>query len=145
VRTSIAESLSYPAILIIVLVSNAPKHGLPTSALQQKTGRVHLVDLAGSERVTFTGAKGERLREANHINQSLSVLGDVIKSLGETKGGKRGHIPYRNSTLTLVLKESLGGNSHAVMIAGVSPSTMDYEETISTLKYADRAKRYCFL
>ena len=115
---------------------------LPTSALQQKVGRVHLVDLAGSERVTLSGAKGERLREANNINRSLSVLGDVIKCLGDT--GKKNyavHVPYRNSTLTMVLKDSLGGNAHAIMLTAISPSGYDYEETISTLKYADRAKR----
>jgi kinesin family protein 1 len=98
------------------------------------------VDLAGSERVTLSGASGVRLKEANNINRSLSVLGDVIKCLGDSKT-KRGHIPYRNSTLTLILKDSLGGNSHTVMLTNVSPSSADYEETVSTLKYADRAKK----
>lgn len=120
--------------------NNAKRNGLPTSALQHKVGKVHLVDLAGSERVAFSGAKGSRLKEANHINLSLSVLGDVIKCLADSKG-RNGHVPYRNSNLTLVLKESLGGNSHAVMITALSPASRDYEETISTLKYADRAKR----
>ncbi len=122
---------------------NAPKNGLPTSAVQQKIGKVHLVDLAGSERVALSGAKGDRLREANSINKSLSVLGDVIKCLGDLSKVKnyKVHIPYRNSQLTMVLKESLGGNSHAIMISAISPSSFDYEETISTLKYADRAKR----
>ena len=122
---------------------NAPKNGLPTSAVQQKVGKVHLVDLAGSERVALSGAKGDRLREANSINKSLSVLGDVIKCLGDLSKVKnyKVHIPYRNSQLTMVLKESLGGNSHAIMISAISPSSFDYEETISTLKYADRAKR----
>ena len=87
---------------------SAVKNGLPTSALQQKVGRVHLVDLAGSERVALSGAQGTRLREANNINRSLSVLGDVIKCLGDLKskknGAKLGHVPYRNSTLTMVLK-----------------------------------------
>ena len=110
---------------------------LPTAGMHQKEGRVHLVDLAGSERVALSGAKNTRLKEACSINKSLSVLGDVILSLST---GKRRHIPYRNSTLTLVLKDSLGGNSHAIMVATVSSSSMDYEETISTLKYADRAK-----
>lgn len=125
---------------------------LPTSEIQQKVSKVYLVDLAGSERVAFSGAKGDRLKEANHINVSLSVLGDVIKSLGDltkksasasSKGSSdssksSGFIPYRNSTLTMVLKESLGGNSHAIMVCAVSPSSSDYEETLSTLKYADR-------
>lgn len=96
------------------------------------------MDLAGSERVTLSGAEGDRLREANHINKSLSVLGDVINRLADNKGG---HVPYRNSVLTQVLRDSLGGNAHAVMIATVSPSSSDYEETLSTLKYADRATR----
>jgi kinesin family protein 3/17 len=85
--------------------SSSP-HGLPTSALHKREGRMHLVDLAGSERVANTGAKGQRLKEASSINRSLSVLGDVILSLAS---GKRGHIPYRNSVLTTVLRDSLGG------------------------------------
>lgn len=140
------SSRSHAIVTLTVIRNsrNAPKHGLPTTALQQKIGRVHLVDLAGSERVTLSGAKGERLKEANHINKSLSVLGDVIKCLGDSANkNHRGavHVPYRNSTLTMLLKDSLGGNSHAIMIAAVSPGSFDYEETISTLKYADRAKR----
>ncbi len=111
---------------------------LPTANLHKLEGRVHLVDLAGSERVALSGAKGGRLKEACSINKSLSVLGDVILSLSSEK---RGHVPYRNSALTMVLKDSLGGNSHAIMVATVSPSAYDYEETLSTLKYADRAKR----
>jgi len=116
------------------------KNDLPTSALQQKTARLHLVDLAGSERVALSGATGTRLREAGNINRSLSVLGDVIKSLGDSRA-KPTHIPYRNSSLTMVLKDSLGGNSHVFMLATISPSSFDYDETISTLKFAERAKR----
>jgi len=140
-----AHSSRSHAIVTLTVIQrsrNAPKNGLPTSALQQRTGRVHLVDLAGSERVTFSGAKGDRLREANNINRSLSVLGDVIKCLGDSRfRSQKVHVPYRNSTLTMVLKDSLGGNAHAIMIANISPGSYDYEETISTLKYADRAKR----
>ena len=143
-----AHSSRSHAIVTLTVIQrsrSAPKNGLPTSALQQRVGRVHLVDLAGSERVYMTGAQGTRLREASNINRSLSVLGDVIKCLGDLKGsgvgGKKGHVPYRNSTLTMVLKDSLGGNAHAVMLTAVSPSSFDYEETVSTLKYADRAKR----
>ena len=116
------------------------KNDLPTSALQQKLARLHLVDLAGSERVALSGATGTRLKEAGSINKSLSVLGDVIKGLGDSRTQKT-HIPYRNSTLTMILKDSLGGNSHVFMLATVSPSSSDYEETISTLKFAERAKR----
>ena len=116
------------------------KNDLPTSALQQKVARLHLVDLAGSERVALSGATGTRLKEAGSINKSLSVLGDVIKGLGDSRTQKT-HIPYRNSTLTMILKDSLGGNSHVFMLATISPSSSDYEETISTLKFAERAKR----
>jgi hypothetical protein len=126
---------------------NIELNGLPTSSLQQKSSKVYLVDLAGSERVAFSGATGNRLKEANHINVSLSVLGDVIKSLGDAsrKGYRTSFIPYRNSTLTMVLRESLGGNAHTIMLSAISPSGHDYEETLSTLKYADRAKRYKFM
>ena len=142
-----AHSSRSHAIVTLTVIQrsrSAPKNGLPTSALQQRVGRVHLVDLAGSERVYMTGAQGTRLREASNINRSLSVLGDVIKCLGDRgqqSGARKAHVPYRNSTLTMVLKDSLGGNAHAVMLTAVSPSSFDYEETISTLKYADRAKR----
>ena len=142
-----AHSSRSHAIVTLTVIQRSrstPKNGLPTSALQQRVGRVHLVDLAGSERVYMTGAQGTRLREASNINRSLSVLGDVIKCLGDRGqhgGARKAHVPYRNSTLTMVLKDSLGGNAHAVMLTAVSPSSFDYEETISTLKYADRAKR----
>lgn len=142
-NSNLQSSRSHAIVTLTLLqrTRQAMKDGLPTSTLKQKvSSRVHLVDLAGSERVTFSGAKGDRLKEANNINRSLSVLGDVIKSLGDLKG-KRGHIPYRNSTLTMVLKDSLGGNSHVVMVSAVSPTSFDYEETMSTLKYSDRAKR----
>lgn len=152
------SSRSHAIVTLTVCQRNisAPKHkGVPTSGLQNKIGKIHLVDLAGSERVTLSGATNTRLKEANNINKSLSVLGDVIKSLGDMRnatnkrvsqghgsGTSLGvHIPYRNSVLTMVLKDSLGGNAHAVMITNVSPSSLDYEETLSTLKYADRAKR----
>lgn len=101
------------------------------------TGKLNLVDLAGSERTGRTQATGDRLREASSINQSLSVLGNVITALVE---GKSLHIPYRNSKLTRLLQDSLGGNSKTVMIAMVSPSDKDYEESICTLRYASRVK-----
>lgn len=101
------------------------------------TGKLNLVDLAGSERQAKTQAAGERLREANSINQSLSVLGNVISALVDGKGS---HIPYRNSKLTRLLKDSLGGNSKTAMIAMLSPSELDYDETLSTLRYASRVK-----
>ncbi|KAK4871761.1 hypothetical protein RN001_015885 [Aquatica leii] len=100
-------------------------------------GKLNLVDLAGSERLSRTHATGDRLKEASNINQSLSVLGNVISALVE---GKNSHIPYRNSKLTRLLQDSLGGNSKTAMIAMVSPCEMDFEESICTLRYASRAK-----
>ncbi|KAI1717077.1 kinesin motor domain-containing protein [Ditylenchus destructor] len=100
-------------------------------------GKLHLVDLAGSERQSKTNAVGDRLKEASKINLSLSTLGNVISSLVD---GKSTHIPYRNSKLTRLLQDSLGGNSKTVMIANIGPATYNYDETISTLRYANRAK-----
>ncbi|XP_028135860.1 kinesin-like protein KIF3A [Diabrotica virgifera virgifera] len=100
-------------------------------------GKLNLVDLAGSERVHKSLATGDRLREAGKINLSLSVLGNVISALVD---GKATHIPYRNSKLTRLLQDSLGGNSLTAMIAMVSPRAQDCEETLYTLMYADRVK-----
>eukprot|EP00644_Phytophthora_capsici_P017204 jgi/Phyca11/122680/e_gw1.48.27.1 len=105
--------------------------------------KINLVDLAGSERASKTGATGDRLKEGAAINKSLSALGNVINMLASTdkarKGGKA-HIPYRDSKLTRLLQESLGGNSLTVMIAAISPADDNYEESLSTLVYANRAK-----
>lgn len=102
-----------------------------------KAGKLNLVDLAGSERQKKTGAVGERLKEAIEINLSLSALGNVISSLVD---GKVTHIPYRDSKLTRLLQDSLGGNTKTVMIAVVSPADYNYDESLSTLRYASRAK-----
>jgi kinesin family protein 3/17 len=102
-----------------------------------RMGKLHLVDLAGSERQSKTGATGERLVEATKINLSLSTLGNVISALVD---GKRTHVPYRNSKLTRLLQDSLGGNSKTVMIANIGPAGYNYDETLSTLWYANRAK-----
>ncbi|XP_049824804.1 osmotic avoidance abnormal protein 3 isoform X2 [Aethina tumida] len=102
-----------------------------------RKGKLNLVDLAGSERQTKTGATGERLKEATKINLSLSALGNVISALVD---GKAKHIPYRDSKLTRLLQDSLGGNTKTLMIACISPSDRDYIETLSTLRYANRAK-----
>lgn len=102
-----------------------------------KTGKLNLVDLAGSERQKKTGAKGEVLDQAIHINQSLSTLGNVVSALVTGKG----HVPYRDSKLTKLLSDSLGGNSKTVMIANIGPTNVNYEETVTTLRYADRAKQ----
>ncbi|TDG52713.1 hypothetical protein AWZ03_000946 [Drosophila navojoa] len=102
-----------------------------------RMGKLQLVDLAGSERQSKTQASGQRLKEATKINLSLSVLGNVISALVD---GKSTHIPYRNSKLTRLLQDSLGGNSKTVMCATISPADCNYVETISTLRYASRAK-----
>eukprot|EP00794_Sanderia_malayensis_P007023 gene7023-7811_t len=102
-----------------------------------RMGKLHMVDLAGSERQSKTGAAGDRLKEANNINLSLSTLGNVISALVD---GKSTHIPYRNSKLTRLLQDSLGGNSKTVMIANIGPAHYNMDETISTLRYANRAK-----
>ncbi|KAI9295308.1 kinesin-domain-containing protein [Neoconidiobolus thromboides FSU 785] len=113
----------------------------------EKVSRISLVDLAGSERANSTGASGQRLKEGANINKSLTTLGKVISALADQaampiKKGKKKEdffIPYRDSVLTWLLKDSLGGNSKTIMLAAISPA--DYEETLSTLRYADRAKR----
>lgn len=103
--------------------------------------KMNLVDLAGSERVKSTGASGSVLKEGANINKSLMELGNVINALVEQSKGKKGvFIPYRNSKLTRVLQESLGGNSITTMVAALSPACINFEETMSTLKYANRAK-----
>ncbi|ETK93548.1 hypothetical protein F441_03421 [Phytophthora nicotianae CJ01A1] len=104
--------------------------------------KINLVDLAGSERASKTGATGDRLKEGAAINKSLSALGNVINMLASTDKTRKGkaHIPYRDSKLTRLLQESLGGNSLTVMIAAISPADYNYEESLSTLVYANRAK-----
>ncbi|XP_072757239.1 kinesin-like protein KIF21A isoform X4 [Anoplolepis gracilipes] len=103
------------------------------------TAKFHFVDLAGSERLKRTGATGDRAKEGISINCGLLALGNVISALGD-KTKKASHIPYRDSKLTRLLQDSLGGNSQTVMIACVSPSDRDFMETLSTLKYANRAR-----
>ena len=102
-----------------------------------KTGKLYLVDLAGSEKVGKTGAKGKRLEEAKNINKSLSILGLVITALTDSKSS---HVPYRDSKLTRVLQDSLGGNSKTTLIITCSPSAFNQHETISTLRFGIRAK-----
>ncbi|XP_020794532.1 kinesin-like protein KIF18A isoform X1 [Boleophthalmus pectinirostris] len=101
--------------------------------------KMSLIDLAGSERASHTNAKGARLREGANINRSLLALGNVINALADPKS-KKAHIPYRDSKLTRILKDSLGGNCRTVMIANISPSSKSYDDTHNTLKYANRAK-----
>ncbi|KAI1469785.1 kinesin-domain-containing protein [Daldinia caldariorum] len=119
-------------------------HDMETDETTERSSRIRLVDLAGSERAKSTEATGARLREGSNINKSLTTLGRVIAALADPKAqrpGKRHRdvVPYRDSILTWLLKDSLGGNSKTAMIACISPA--DYEETLSTLRYADQAKR----
>ncbi|OXU29727.1 hypothetical protein TSAR_016159 [Trichomalopsis sarcophagae] len=102
-----------------------------------RVGRLNLVDLAGSERQSKTGSTGERLKEASKINLSLSALGNVISALVD---GKTSHVPYRDSKLTRLLQDSLGGNSKTIMVANIGPASYNYDETLTTLRYANRAK-----
>ena len=100
-----------------------------------------MVDLAGSERATSSINKGARMVEGAHINKSLLSLGNCIKALASSKPGERPYIPYRDSKLTRLLKDSLGGNCRTIMIANLSPSSASYEDSHNTLLYADRAKK----
>ncbi|XP_068196099.1 kinesin-like protein KIF3B isoform X2 [Antennarius striatus] len=102
-----------------------------------RVGKLNLVDLAGSERQTKTGSQGERLKEATKINLSLSALGNVISALVD---GRSSHIPYRDSKLTRLLQDSLGGNARTVMVANIGPASYNLEETLTTLRYSNRAK-----
>lgn len=102
-----------------------------------KASKLNLVDLAGSERISKTGTTGEGMKEASKINLSLSALGNVISALVD---GKTHHIPYRDSKLTRLLQDSLGGNTKTIMIAAISPANYNFDETLSTLRYASRAK-----
>ncbi|WJX34931.1 Kinesin-like protein KIN-4C [Trifolium repens] len=122
-------------------------HAIFTITMEQKKGddilcaKFHLVDLAGSERAKRTGADGMRLKEGIHINKGLLALGNVISALGDEKKRKEGgHVPYRDSKLSRLLQDSLGGNSKTVMIACVSPADSNAEETLNTLKYSNRAR-----
>ncbi|CAH8337077.1 unnamed protein product [Eruca vesicaria subsp. sativa] len=110
------------------------------SLTHSRFARLNLVDLAGSERQKSSGAEGDRLKEAANINKSLSTLGLVIMSLVDLAHGKHRHVPYRDSRLTFLLQDSLGGNSKTMIIANVSPSLCSTNETLSTLKFAQRAK-----
>ncbi|KAM6949067.1 kinesin-like protein KIF1C [Aplochiton taeniatus] len=115
-----------------------------TSLVTEKVSKISLVDLAGSERADSSGAKGTRLKEGANINKSLTTLGKVISALADYQSNKKrksDFIPYRDSVLTWLLKENLGGNSRTAMIAALSPADINYDETLSTLRYADRAKQ----
>lgn len=122
------------SVFTIFIESSEESEG---EAANFKSAKLNLVDLAGSERQDKTQATGDRLKEAQKINLSLSALGNVIQALVD---GKAKHIPYRDSKLTRILQDSLGGNTKTLMIAAVSPASDNYDETMSTLRYASRAK-----
>ncbi|KAK2110989.1 Kinesin-like protein kif18b [Saguinus oedipus] len=126
-----------PAICLQIFVKQQDRVPGLTQAIQ--VAKLSLIDLAGSERASSTHAKGQRLREGANINRSLLALINVLNALADAKGRKT-HVPYRDSKLTRLLKDSLGGNCRTVMIAAISPSSLAYEDTYNTLKYADRAK-----
>ncbi|XP_073938931.1 kinesin-like protein KIF13A isoform X2 [Castor canadensis] len=135
------ESSRSHAVFNIIITQTL--YDLQSGNSGEKVSKVSLVDLAGSERVSKTGAAGERLKEGSNINKSLTTLGLVISSLADQAAGKGRNkfVPYRDSVLTWLLKDNLGGNSQTSMIATISPAADNYEETLSTLRYADRAKR----
>uniref|UniRef100_A0A452F2R3 Kinesin family member 21B n=1 Tax=Capra hircus TaxID=9925 RepID=A0A452F2R3_CAPHI len=125
--------------LVNEAVSGLPDGAPPGSEYETLTAKFHFVDLAGSERLKRTGATGERAKEGISINCGLLALGNVISALGD-QSKKVVHVPYRDSKLTRLLQDSLGGNSQTIMIACVSPSDRDFMETLNTLKYANRAR-----
>lgn len=127
------SSRSHSIFTIVVEMNNKDSTGKDHIC----AGKLNLVDLAGSERQKKTGATGDRLKEGSKINLSLSALGNVIAALSDG-GGK--HIPYRDSKLTRMLQDSLGGNTKTLMVAAISPADYNYDETLSTLRYANRAK-----
>eukprot|EP00037_Helgoeca_nana_P003139 m.38301 g.38301 ORF g.38301 m.38301 type:complete len:693 (+) comp13369_c0_seq2:75-2153(+) len=136
------SSRSHAIFSLVVKQTNSEPGG---KRIGEKVSKISLVDLAGSERQSKTGASGARLKEGSTINKSLITLGMVIAALADRtavkgKGGAE-HIPYRDSTLTFLLKESLGGNSKTVMIATVSPAAENFDESLSTLRYAARTKQ----
>ncbi|XP_069935412.1 kinesin-like protein KIF1B isoform X18 [Oryctolagus cuniculus] len=134
---------------VFTIVFTQKKQDSETNLSTEKVSKISLVDLAGSERADSTGAKGTRLKEGANINKSLTTLGKVISALAEVdnctskskKKKKTDFIPYRDSVLTWLLRENLGGNSRTAMVAALSPADINYDETLSTLRYADRAKQ----
>lgn len=148
---------------VFTIVLSQKRHDAETQINSEKVSKISLVDLAGSERATSTGAEGTRLKEGAMINKSLTTLGKVIAALADmvrfghlntvnvtytllqssqkSRKKKSEFIPYRDSVLTWLLRENLGGNSKTAMIAAISPADINFEETLSTLRYADRAKQ----
>ncbi|XP_065165638.1 kinesin-like protein KIF13A isoform X3 [Atheta coriaria] len=137
-----SESSRSHAVFTVILTQTLTD--IKSGVSGEKQSRMSLVDLAGSERAVKTGAVGDRLKEGSNINKSLTTLGLVISKLADQATGSKNKdkfVPYRDSVLTWLLKDNLGGNSRTVMVATISPAADNYEETLSTLRYADRAKR----
>ena len=138
---------------VFTLIFTQKRLDKQTQLVTECVSKISLVDLAGSERANSTGAQGARLKEGANINKSLTTLGKVISALAEFSNSnvkklgqsnikrKTEFIPYRDSVLTWLLKENLGGNSKTAMLAAISPADINYDETLSTLRYADRAKQ----
>ena len=132
-----ADSSRSHSIFTVTIETSEVNEGEPAEDAHIRVGKLNMVDLAGSERQAKTGSTGDRLKEATKINLSLSALGNVISALVD---GKSSHIPYRDSKLTRLLQDSLGGNTKTVMIANLGPADYNFDETMSTLRYANRAK-----
>ncbi|TMW56790.1 hypothetical protein Poli38472_006800 [Pythium oligandrum] len=141
--TQMNERSSRSHSCFTIKIASKQTQTLP-QGIQKETcmnAKINLVDLAGSERASKTGATGDRLKEGAAINKSLSALGNVITMLADKKArGNKAHVPYRDSKLTRLLQESLGGNSLTVMVAAISPADDNHEESLGTLQYANRAK-----
>lgn len=130
------SSRSHAVFLMTVETTIQGKNGK-----EIQSARLSMIDLAGSERAAYTNNKGMRMIEGANINKSLLALGNCITALADSKTkNKKIYVPYRDSKLTRLLKDSLGGNCRTIMIANISPSVTSYEDTLNTLKYAHRAK-----
>ena len=136
--TKMNEVSSRSHAVFIITVESIEAKATENQFKNVRVGKLNLVDLAGSERVRVTGATGVRLEESKRINQSLSALGNVISAL--TEKSLKSHIPYRDSKITRLLEDSLGGNCKTTFIAMISPAIEAFNESISTLKFANRAK-----
>jgi kinesin family member 1 len=138
------NATSSRAHTIFQIVLTQTKVDAEAGKATDKVAIINLIDLAGSERQSGTGATGDRLKEGSAINLSLSSLGNCISALATNSSapdGKKVRVPYRDSVLTMLLQNSLGGNAKTIMIAAISPADVNHDETLSTLRYADRAKQ----
>nr|XP_035966885.1 kinesin-like protein KIF28P [Halichoerus grypus] len=141
IRTTASTNMNASSSRSHMVITIQFKQVFPDSDLT-KHSSINLVDLAGSERQKSSGSEGDRLKEGSRVNLSLTNLGNVISALADAATGKRVlHVPYRDSVLTKLLQPALGGNSRTTLIAAISPADICYEETLSTLRYAERAKK----